>query len=180
MLNIHFFYIYLYAPQIILFFYFIFVFIVNYSFYINFFFAKKKNVEVVNLDVFTLSFILVVVNFLYCSMKYSTTLHTNPTYFLFFKYVYFLFFILSLLTIGVLYLFKYYYNSNNTLNYNVYVAPSFLILFFFVVTCNNFFFLFFFLELFGYIFYLQFMQIFNKIKTKKINNFYFDSLLLYY
>ena len=176
-LNLNFFYIFMYAPQIIFFFYFIVILVLNYLFYTNFF-LKKKIVEKIGLDIFILVPFIIFINVIYFNCRYNSFLLVN--FFFFFKYIYILYYIVSFLVIVILCLFKYFYKKSTIVSYNRAVAPSFLILFFCIITCNDFLFLFLFLELFGYIFYLQFLQTFKKLKTKKINNFYFDGLLLYY
>lgn len=77
------------------------------------------------------------------------------------------------------FLFRNYYTQpKNLINYNMYIGLLFFPLVYCATLSTNFIVFFLFIELFGYLFYLQFLQFFTKNNNKTAH--YFDNLLLYF
>ena len=160
----------------------------NYFFYLTSFLnlklsnKKKKTIKkkIVTIDIFNLNFLILLVNILFLFFKSTNYLTPNNCNFIFNKYIFFSFYFLSFLVVFLNYLFKYYYNRNYTINYNSYIGVFFSIIVYYTLFSNNFITFFLYVEFLGYIFYFQFLQKYDKLKTKKLKNFYLDSFLLYY
>lgn len=166
----------------------IFLMLINYFFYLTSFLnlklpdKKKKSIKkkVVSIDIFILSSLIILVDVLFLFI--NSNKHCIPTNctFIYSKYIFFSFIFLSILIIFLNYLFKYYYNKNYTINYNSYIGIFLSITVYYTLFSDNFLTFFLYIEIMGYIYYLQFLQKYDKLETKKLKNFYLDSFLLYY
>jgi hypothetical protein len=162
----------------------------NYLFHLkNFLFFKLrdrvKGVSHVNINPLSIKSINILVIFIIITTaityKYSTQLfdiagtsisyNKNPTS---------LFIISLLITTNLNYVFSTYFKDSYCVNYNQYISILFSCLFFFILSTENLLIFFIFIELFTYLFYLQFIQLFNFDKNKNVSNFYIDSIILYY
>ena len=188
MLNIQFIYFNYFFPMFLLFLSSIVLLCLNYLFYLkNFIFFKLKDkIKIVThnevtpvdssvLDVFTLIVILMSLSF-YNNIEYFP--HTGSISLTRFSVCVFVF--SAILTFALNYFCKNYLNPVYTTNYNSYIGVISSSILFFVTSTQDFVLLFLFIEVFGYLFYFQFLQTYNSLHSKRGAESYIDSLLLYY
>lgn len=188
MLNINFYYILLFFPIFLIFICEFSLIFINYLFHVkNTIFLKnkktKKNLNTTDNNLINLKLLnclIIYCGFIFFNLK-NVEYFCLKSNFIIKNVYYFIFLLLIFLTLIVNFLFNFYNPlQKKIINYNQYISFLFLIIVFFLLFINNFFLFIFFIELLSYIFYLQFLQLFNKIKTKNKKNFYLDSLLIFY
>jgi hypothetical protein len=186
-LNLNFTFLLQFLPTFIIFFFTFFIIVVNYLNHTkNTIFLKKKEAKKAKSSSQNNIIQLCQLNYLvfYSALIMLNLKNTNITTdsdFIIRKFHYFIFFLLFLLFFIVNYLLDAYsILHNKIINYNSYISIFFVLILFSVLHIKNFVLLFFFIELLSYVFYMQFLQVFNKIKTNNKKNYYFDSLIMFY
>jgi len=187
LLNLQFYSILIYFPMFVLLFNLIWLLVLNFIFYIkHYLFYKYKNSkkQVYNETVFfnlsILNIFYLFILFILLHLKHNSSLIFGFNPINLHKYKYFILFMLIIIFFFVNFIFTYFYFYKYTVVYVPYIGPFFIILVFFILFTTNFLNFFFYLELFGYLFYLQFFEFFTKLKPKNNNNAYIDAILLYY
>lgn len=133
-------------------------------------FKKKKTVKDKNVLVYIGSIypVVLVSSIFFSFFKVNSfVFFKNFITFFNFKYTIGVLIISLVLLYLINYLIKWYYFNSYAVDYSQYIGSIFIVLLFFTFLSQNFFIFFLFLELFSYLFYFQFLQIFDKIKTKK-------------
>jgi len=188
MFTIQFSKILIFLPLLFLLFLTLALLVLNYSFFIKSSLVKShlerekewENREIIPVSGDILNINVLLISYFFFIIKVDLYSFNDNFYFIYNKFIFF-FIIISLIFCFFLnHLFKFFFSLSSIPDYSNFLGLLFIELIFFSLFSKNLLVFFLFIELFGYIFYLQFVQNFNSFKNTNTVKTSLDTLLLYY